>query len=58
MAEKYIVSAEVKRFVKSMNLKISNQAIIIVNGRVEEIVKKAAVRAKLNRRKTIMPHDI
>jgi histone H3/H4 len=41
-----------------MESRISNEAIIIVNGRVEEIVKEAANRAKLNSRKTIMPHDI
>jgi len=54
----YLNVTEVKRMVKNLNMKISQQGVIIVNCRVEELLKQAVERAKQNRRKIIMPHDL
>jgi len=54
----YIVNSEIKNFVHKANLNISSEAIIIVDGRVDELLKRAVKRARGNRRKTIMPYDI
>lgn len=58
MAESYILKSNIKKLAKSLNLRISANAIIIVNSRVEEILKKAAKRARENNRKTIKSQDI
>ena len=58
MATEYLVKSRVLELVKSLNCKISSQGIIIVNGRIEKLLKDAAVRAKMNKRITIMPQDI
>jgi len=49
---------EVIAIAKSYGVKISEQAIIDINGRIRNIIKRATERAKANRRKTIMPHDL
>ena len=58
MSTEYLVKSRVLKLVGSLNCKISSQAIIIVNGRIEQLFKDAAERAKMNKRKTIMPQDI
>ena len=54
----YIVKSKIKDFSHQVGLNISSKAIIIIEGRIEEILKKAAKRAKANHRKTIMPYDV
>jgi histone H3/H4 len=58
MPTEYLVSSRVRELTKKLNFSMSSTGIIVVNGRVEEIIKKAAERARANNRKTIMPQDI
>jgi len=58
MADTYTVKSKVQKLVKGINMWISSKAIIIIDGRIEEILKKAAKRAQGNKRRTIMPQDI
>ena len=58
MSTKYLISSEIRKLAKNLNCRISSKAVIVVNGRVEDFLKKAAERAKTNRRKTIMPWDM
>ena len=58
MAENYVLKSKVRELAKNLNFRISSEAIIVVNSKVAEIMKKAAERAKKNNRKTIMPQDL
>ena len=58
MADTYTVKSKVQKLVKGINMRISSKAIIIIDGRIEEILKQAAKRAQENKRRTIMPQDI
>ena len=58
MPTEYIVSSRVRALARNLNFNISSKGVIVVNGRVEDIIKRAAERAKANKRKTIMPQDI
>jgi hypothetical protein len=57
MAAKYLIARRVKERAKALKVRISPAAIDIVDGRIQDMLK-AAERAKENKRKTIMPHDI
>jgi len=52
-----IYKSRVRELAKEAGVRISQDAIIIVDGRVKELVRKAAERAKANHRKTIQPQD-
>ena len=58
MAGNCVVKSEVKRIVKEMDYRMGEEALTALSDRVEEMVKKAAERAKANNRKTIMAQDI
>lgn len=58
MVENYVNKSKIQEFARSYNLRISPETIIIINGRVEEMLKEAAKRAQDNNRKTIMPYDL
>ena len=58
MATRYVMKTRVQKTARTLGVRIDDKGIIVVNGRVEEILKKAARRAKLNGRKTIAPHDL
>jgi histone H3/H4 len=58
MAGNYVVKSEVKRLVKELDCRLSEEGMNAAQSRVEEMVRKAAERAKANNRKTIMPQDI
>lgn len=58
MADTYTIKSKVQKLVKDLNMRISSKAIIIVDSRIEEMLKKAAKRAQGNKRRTIMPQDI
>lgn len=58
MSENYVLKSKVRELAKNLNFRISSEAIIVVNSKVEEIMKKATERAKKNNRKTIMPQDL
>lgn len=51
-----IIKSNLKEVVKDM--RVSSDLIDALNKKVEEILKKAAERAKANKRTTIMPHDL
>ncbi len=55
MAE-LIVKSKIKEVVKDM--RVSIELAEALNKKVEEILKKAAERAKANHRTTILPQDI
>jgi histone H3/H4 len=46
-----------KDFAKQMEMRVSGEAMDTVNGHLEEMMKKAAERAKANGRKTIQKQD-
>ncbi len=58
MAAKYLIARRVKERTKALKVRISPAAIDTVDGLIQDMLKKAAERAKENKRKTIMPHDI
>ena len=58
MAAKYVIARRVKDRAKALKVRISPSAIDIVDGHIQDMLKKAAERAKENKRKTIMPHDV
>ena len=58
MATKYVVKTSLQKSARTLGVRIDGKSIIVVNGLVEKILKKAARRAKLNGRKTIAPHDL
>lgn len=58
MPDKCLITSEVAKMAKNLRMRISERAIIDMNDRVAEQLKKAAYRAKKNGRKTIMPQDL
>jgi len=58
MIKKCLIISEVKKMAQNLDMRISEKAIIDLNDRVAELLKKAAYRAKENGRKTIMPQDL
>ncbi len=52
-----IYKSRVRELAKDAGVRISQDAIIVINGRAEELVRKAAERAKANHRKTIQKQD-
>ena len=58
MATKYVVKTRLQKSARTLGVRIDGKSIIVVNGLVEKILKKAARRAKLNGRKIIAPHDL
>lgn len=57
MAQNYVYASRIKELAKQMEMRLSGEAIIFVNGHLEELMKKAAERAKANGRKTIQKQD-
>jgi histone H3/H4 len=57
MADSIVVQSKVREFVKKANLRLSSDAIDALNKVVEDVLKKAADRAKQNQRQTIRPQD-
>jgi len=62
MPVQYLKTSEVKKIAHNLDMRISQQVIIDSNRMVGELLKKllkrAAQRAKENRRKTIMSRDL
>ncbi len=57
MAQTYVYASRMKDFAKQMEMRVSGEAMDIINGLLEEMMKKAAERAKANGRKTIQKQD-
>ncbi|MFC1529326.1 histone-like protein [Gemmatimonadota bacterium] len=57
MAQTYIYASRMKDLAKQMEMRVSGEAMDIINGLLEEMMKKAAERAKANGRKTIQKQD-
>ena len=48
----------IKKYAKSLNMRISQEAVIAVESRVERILKEAEAKARVKRRKTILTRDV
>jgi histone H3/H4 len=57
MAQTYVYASRVKDLAKQMGMRVSGEAMMVVNDHLEEMLKKAAERAKANGRKTIQKQD-
>ena len=58
MAEIYVVQSKVKALAKKIKFRMSGDAVGALSKVVEDAVKKAAERAKANRRQTIKASDV
>ncbi len=58
MPSNYVKITEIKKITGGLNMRISQNALIGTNGIVADMIKKAAYRAKMNGRVTIMPQDL
>ena len=58
MAQTYVYASRVKEYAKSLGMRFSGDAMAAVNMYMEEMIKKAADRAKANGRKTIQKQDL
>ncbi len=52
-----VVKSKVQALVKELNMRLSGDALGVIDERVQSAVKKAAKRAQANGRKTIQPQD-
>jgi len=52
-----VVKSKVQALVKELNMRLSGDALGVIDERVNSAVKKAAKRAQSNGRKTIQPQD-
>ncbi|MCK4681238.1 DUF1931 domain-containing protein [bacterium] len=52
-----VVKSKVQALVKELNMRLSGDALGVIDERVASAVKKAAKRAQSNGRKTIQPQD-
>ncbi|HNR99819.1 MAG TPA: hypothetical protein PKX48_02600 [Planctomycetota bacterium] len=57
-AEPLIVASKVKAFVKSKGMMSSKDFLCALNGAICELIAKATVRAKENKRSTVQPRDV
>ncbi len=55
--EIYIVKSQVLKFFKNNKIRVQARAIIGLNEAVEELMEKAIIRARENKRKTIKRGD-
>jgi histone H3/H4 len=58
MAQTYVYASRVKEFAKSQGMRFSGDAMAATNAYMEEMIRKAANRAKANGRKTIQKQDL
>ncbi len=58
MAETLVVQSKIKELVKKLNMRTSSDFTDALSRQVEELVKKAARRAKENGRQTVRAHDL
>jgi histone H3/H4 len=58
MAKSYVVASRIQQLAGKQKMRLSSKAIMILDSRIEELLKEAAKRAKGNGRKTIMPYDL
>ena len=48
----------IKKYARSLNMRISHSAVLAVESRIERILKEAEAKARVKRRKTILTRDI
>jgi histone H3/H4 len=53
----FVVKSKIQALVKELNMRLSGDALGVVDDRVQSAVKKAAKRAQANGRKTIQSQD-
>ncbi len=57
MSEQVIVASKIKATVKELDLRVSADAVDVINERVISLVEDAAARAKANNRATLRGCD-
>jgi histone H3/H4 len=57
VSQTYIYASRMKELAKQMEMRVSGEAMDVINGHLAEMMKKAADRAKANGRKTIQKQD-
>jgi histone H3/H4 len=55
---KYLNQSAAHKLAKSIDIRLGSSGIKALNARIEEIIKEAAVKARKDRRKTILERDI
>lgn len=58
MGQILVVQSKVKALAKKNKVRLSGQAVVSLSNVVEDAIKKAAARAKDNKRKTIQKQDV
>ncbi len=53
----FVVQSKVQALVKELNMRLSGDALGVIDARVQSAVKNAAKRAQANGRKTIQSQD-
>ena len=53
----FVVKSKVQGLVKELGMRMSGDALGVIDERVQSALKKAAKRAEANGRKTIQPQD-
>ncbi len=48
----------IKKYARSLNMRISKNAVLAVESRVKRVLKEAEAKARVKRRKTILTRDI
>jgi histone H3/H4 len=58
MSNPLIYRARIKELAKTMEMRVSEDAVVATDAKVRAMVQEAAKRAKTNNRKTIQPQDL
>jgi histone H3/H4 len=48
----------IKKYARSLNMRISKNAVLAVESRVKRVLKEAEAKARVKRRKTILTRDV
>ena len=57
-AENLVVGSKIKALIKAHNMKCSGDLMDAVSASISDILAKAVVRAKANKRSTVRPSDL
>ena len=48
----------IKKYARSLNMRISKNAVLAIESRVKRVLKEAEAKARVKRRKTILTRDV
>jgi len=48
----------IKKYAKSLDIRISHEAVLAIEERVERLLKEAKAKARIKKRKTILTRDV